>query len=47
MEWLNQSAFDVTNIWKEKSNKSELVDMIVKNKDLMKVAETLSELLAA
>ena len=47
MEWLNQSAFDVTNIWKEKSNKSELVDMIVKNKDLMKVAENLSELLAA
>ena len=47
MEWLNQSAFDVTNIWKDKSNKSDLVDMIVKNKDLMKVAEKLSDLLAA
>tara|TARA_B100000674_G_scaffold488819_1_gene501681 strand:+ start:446 stop:1453 length:1008 start_codon:yes stop_codon:yes gene_type:complete len=47
MEWLNQCAFDVTNIWKKKKNVSELVDLIVKNKDLMQVAENISKLLAA
>jgi len=46
-EWLNQCAFDVTNIWKKKKNKSELVDLIVNNKDLLKVAENISKLLAA
>lgn len=47
MEWLNQCAFDVTNIWRKKKNVSELVDLIVKNKDLMQVAENISKLLAA
>jgi hypothetical protein len=47
MEWLNQCAFDVTNIWKKKKNISELVDLITKNKELMQVAENISKLLAA
>ena len=47
LEWLNQCAFDITNIWKKNDNRSELVDLIVKNKELMKVAENISKLLAA
>ena len=47
MEWLNQCAFDVTSIWKKKKNISELVDLITKNKELLKVAENISKLLAA
>ena len=47
MEWLNQCAYDVSEIWKNKKNRTELVDLIVNNKDLMKVAENLSKLLAA
>ena len=47
LEWLNQCAFDVTNIWKKNDDTSELIDLIVKNKELIKVAENISKLLAA
>lgn len=47
MEWLNQCAFDVTNIWKKKKDKSELIDLIVNNKDLLQVAQNITKLLAA
>ena len=47
LEWLNQCAFDITNIWKKNGDRSKLVDLIVKNKELIKVAENISKLLAA
>ena len=47
LEWLNQCAFDITNIWGKKDDRSKLVDLIVKNKELIKVAENISKLLAA
>ena len=47
MEWLSQCTYDVSTIWKSSKKSNELVDMIVKNKKLMNVADRLQKLLAA
>jgi hypothetical protein len=47
MEWLSQCTYEVVTKWKGSKKSEELVDMILKNKKLLGVADKLQKLLAA
>ena len=47
MEWLMQATNDISVSWSDDKKISALVDMIVKDKDLLVVAEQIQKLLAA
>ena len=47
MEWLMQATNDISISWSDDKKISALVDMIVKDKDLLVVAEQIQKLLAA
>ena len=46
-EWLTQCTYDVSTIWRSNKKAEQLVDMIIANKKLIKVAENVQKLLAA
>jgi hypothetical protein len=47
LEWLTQCAYDVSSAWSGRKDFNELLDMIMGNSKLIKVAETISKLMAA
>ena len=46
MEWLNQCAFDAGSICKENGTSKELMQAVLSDKHLFKVAEQLTTLMA-
>ena len=47
LEWLTQCAYDVSIAWQTKKDFNKLIDMIIGNKKLIKVAESIQKLMAA
>ena len=47
LEWLTQCAYDVSTAWTGKKDFNKLLDMIIDNPKLIKVAESISKLMAA
>ena len=47
LEWLTQCAYDVSIAWQQKKDFNKLLDMIIENPKLIKVAETIQKLMAA
>ncbi|DAC14269.1 MAG TPA: hypothetical protein D7H86_03105 [Candidatus Poseidoniales archaeon] len=47
MEWLNQCAYEASSICAANGDSKALIDVVTQNKELMKVAERLTNLLNA
>ena len=48
LEWLTQCAYDVSTAWQHKKKDfDKLLDMIIENPKLFKVAESIRKLMAA